>query len=653
MDLVRIIDAQLSFGTIPILDKAEFKISSGERVCIVGRNGTGKSTLMQVIEGTIPLDGGEINRVGGVKIARLEQDPPKNISSTVFDFIAEGLPEVAQLLKDYHHISHDVAEDPSDANLNKLDKLLSRLDSSNGWQFETRINHVMSRLNLDGDTNLDSLSGGWLRKVALARALVKEPDLLLLDEPTNHLDVKAIEWLEGFLKDFNGAVLFISHDRAFIHRLATRIVDLDRGRILNFPGDYAAYIVGKEEALQVEVQQNALFDKRLAEEETWIRQGVKARRTRSESRVRELNAMRTERKGRLAKLGTADISVSTANRSGKLVFEGKNIAFGFGDTPLVKNFSTLVMRGDRIGLIGPNGAGKTTLVKLLLGDLEVDSGSVKQGVNLEIAYFDQYRMQLDENLTVQENVADGKQELTIDGNTRHVLGYLQDFLFSPKRARTPVKALSGGEKNRLLLAKLFSKPSNLLILDEPTNDLDIETLELLEDIVANYKGTVLTVSHDREFINNTVTSIYAFEGNGHVEEVFGDFSEYKRYTEAREAQRALLSKNQSSKDQTNKGQSKKDTVANDKAPKPKKADSSPSVAQTKKLSYKQQRELEELPGILEKLEQQVETLQVQVNSPEFFKATQQQTQEILNQLSEAESNLDTAFSRWEELEDLQ
>ena len=648
MDLVRIIDAQLSFGTIPILDKAEFKISSGERVCVVGRNGTGKSTLMQVIEGTIPLDGGEINRVGGVKIARLEQDPPKNISSTVFDYIAEGLPEVAQLLKDYHHISHDVAEDPSDANLNKLDKLLSRLDSSNGWQFETRINNVMSRLNLDGDTNLDSLSGGWLRKVALARALVKEPDLLLLDEPTNHLDVKAIEWLEGFLKDFNGAVLFISHDRAFIHRLATRIVDLDRGRILNFPGDYSAYLVGKEEALEVEAQQNALFDKRLAEEETWIRQGVKARRTRSESRVRELMAMRTERKGRLEKLGTADISVSTANRSGKLVFEGKNISFGFGDTPLVKNFSTLVMRGDRIGLIGPNGAGKTTLVKLLLGDLEVDSGSVRQGVNLEIAYFDQYRMQLDENLTVQENVADGKQELTIDGNTRHVLGYLQDFLFSPKRARTPVKALSGGEKNRLLLAKLFSKPSNLLILDEPTNDLDIETLELLEDIVANYKGTVLTVSHDREFINNTVTSIYAFEGDGHIEEVFGDFNEYKRYTDAREAKRALLSKKEPTK-----ATAKKEKVTSEPAPKLEKATSSPSVTQTKKLSYKQQHELEALPGLLEILEQQVETLQLKVNSPEFFKASQQQTQEILNQLSEAESKLDTAFSRWEELEDLQ
>ncbi|MCJ8273020.1 MAG: ATP-binding cassette domain-containing protein, partial [Psychrosphaera sp.] len=420
------------------------------------------------------------------------------------------------------------------------------------------------------------------------------------------------------------------------------------GRILNFPGDYAAYIVGKEEALQVEVQQNALFDKRLAEEETWIRQGVKARRTRSESRVRELMAMRTERKGRLEKLGTADISVSSANRSGKLVFEGKNISFGFGDTPLVKNFSTLVMRGDRIGLIGPNGAGKTTLVKLLLGDLEVDSGSVRQGVNLEIAYFDQYRMQLDENLTVQENVADGKQELTIDGNTRHVLGYLQDFLFSPKRARTPVKALSGGEKNRLLLAKLFSKPSNLLILDEPTNDLDIETLELLEDIVANYKGTVLTVSHDREFINNTVTSIYAFEGDGHIEEVFGDFSEYKRYTDAREAKKALLSKKEPSK-----ATAKKEKVANEQAPKAKKAASSPSVTQTKKLSYKQQHELEALPGLLEALEQQVETLQVQVNSAEFFKASQQQTQEILNQLSNAESKLDTAFSRWEELEDLQ
>jgi ATP-binding cassette subfamily F protein uup len=636
MDLVRIIDAQLSFGTIPILDRAEFKISNGERVCIVGRNGAGKSTLMKIIEGTILLDSGEINRVGGVTIARLEQDPPKNISATVFDYIAEGLPEVAQLLKDYHHVSHDVAEDPSMANLNKLDRLQTGLDSNNGWQFETRINLVMSRLNLDGDTNLSNLSGGWLRKVALARALVKEPDLLLLDEPTNHLDVKAIEWLESFLFDFNGAVLFISHDRAFIHKLATRIVDLDRGKILNFPGDYSAYLVGKEESLQVEAQQNALFDKRLAEEETWIRQGVKARRTRNEGRVRELKALRNERRARIDKLGTADISVSKANRSGKLVFEGKNIEFSFTDTPLVKNFSTLVVRGDRIGLVGPNGAGKTTLVKLLLGDLEPLRGTIRQGVNLEVAYFDQYRMQLDEELSVQENVADGKQEITIDGNTRHVLGYLQDFLFSPPRARTPVKALSGGEKNRLLLAKLFSKPSNVLILDEPTNDLDIETLELLEEIVSKYQGTVLTVSHDREFINNTVTSIYAFEGDGHVEEMVGDFNDYKRFVDSRELQRAQLKK---AKTVVEPPQKVKNTQVD------------ASVSPNKKLSYKLQKELDDLPALLGSLEQQIEALQVQIASADFYKQSHDKTQEILNQLADAESKLDVAYSRWEELED--
>ena len=422
-------------------------------------------------------------------------------------------------------------------NLTKLDKLQSQLENADGWQFETQINMVISRLGLNGDTDLANLSGGWLRKVALARALVRSPDLLLLDEPTNHLDVKAIGWLESFLLDFKGAVLFISHDRAFIHKLATRIVDLDRGKILNFPGNYQTYIEGKEEALKVEEQQNALFDKRLAQEETWIRQGIKARRTRNEGRVRALKALRVERKARIEKMGNAEINISHANRSGKLVFEAKNICFGYQGKPLVNHFSTMVMRGDRIGLVGPNGVGKTTLIKLLLGDIEVDSGSVRQGVNLEIAYFDQYRMALNEEASVQDNVADGKQEITIDGNTRHVLGYLQDFLFSPARARTPVKALSGGEKNRLLLAKLFSKPSNLLVLDEPTNDLDIETLELLEEIVANYPGTVLTVSHDRAFINNTVTSIYAFEGDGVVQEIVGDFNEYQHFIDKREQQR--------------------------------------------------------------------------------------------------------------------
>ncbi len=638
MDLVRIVDAQLSYGMTPLLDRAEFKISGGERVCIVGRNGAGKSTLMQVIEGIIPLDSGEINRVGGIKIARLEQDPPKNISATVYDYIAAGVPEVAELLTGFHDISHVVAEDPSDSNLNKMAKLQSQLDDANAWQFDTQINLVMSRLELDGDVNLSNLSGGWLRKVALARALVRSPDLLLLDEPTNHLDVSAIEWLESFLKEFNGAVLFISHDRAFIHRLATRIVDLDRGQISSFPGDYAKYLISKEEALQVEAQQNALFDKRLAEEEAWIRQGVKARRTRNEGRVRALKALRDEHKARVNTVGTADISVGKAARSGKLVFESKHADFAFGDKALVKNFSTLVMRGDRIGLVGPNGVGKTTLIKLLLGDLTPTGGVVKQGVNLEIAYFDQYRLALDESKSVQDNVGEGKEEVTVDGRPRHVLGYLQDFLFSPARARTPVSALSGGEKNRLLLAKLFLKPSNVLILDEPTNDLDIETLELLEEIVANYQGTVLTVSHDRAFINNTVTSIYAFEGNGHVEEIVGGFDEYKRFTDLRLAQEKKL-----------------------QAKSPVKADASakasvqtkPTQAKpTKKLSFKLQHELDGLPALLETLEAEVNTLQAQVNHSDFFKKSQQQTQDILNQLSNAESKLDAAFSRWEELEEL-
>lgn len=636
MDLIRLNDAELSFGTIPILDQAEFKIESGERVCIVGRNGAGKSTLMQVVEGVVSLDDGEINRLNNVAIARLEQDPPKHVDACVFDYIAEGLPEVAQLLKDYHHVSAKIAEAPTEQNLSRLDKLQSDLEAADGWQFETRINHVMSRLALDGDTHLSNLSGGWLRKVALARALVKEPDLLLLDEPTNHLDVKAIEWLESFLLDFKGAVLFISHDRAFIQKLATRIVDLDRGKILNFPGDYQTYLNGKAEALEVEAQQNALFDKKLAEEEVWIRQGIKARRTRNEGRVRALKALRKERSERIDRMGTADISVSSAGRSGKLVFEAKKISFAYEDKPLVKDFSTLVMRGDRIGLVGPNGVGKTTLIKLLLGQIAVDSGSVRQGVNQEVAYFDQYRMQLDEEQSVQDNVADGKQEITMDGKTRHVLGYLQDFLFSPKRARTPVKALSGGEKNRLLLAKLFSKPSNILILDEPTNDLDIETLELLEEIVANYPGTVLTVSHDRAFINNTVTSIYAFEGDGHIEEIVGDFNEYQHFCAQRDAKVQ---------------EAKKRSLELEQAEKQKKAKTNASVKQGKKLSYMAQRELDELPALVESLELQVEELQAQVNSPEFFKQDASDTQKILNQLAESESKLEAAYSRWEELED--
>lgn len=640
MDLVRISNAQLSFGLTPLLDKAEFKVSAGERVCIVGRNGAGKSTLLKVLSGLVHLDDGDINQLKTLKVARLEQDPPRNIDQSVFDYVAEALPDVAQLLRDYHHASDAVAHDPSEQNLSKLDKLQSELDIKDAWQFDSRINTILTKLGLTPDLQLAQLSGGWSRKAALARALVTLPDLLMLDEPTNHLDVASIEWLEGFLKEFEGAIVFISHDRAFIRSLATRIVDLDRGTLTSYPGNYAQYLLAKEDALKVEEQQNALFDKKLAQEETWIRQGIKARRTRNEGRVRALKALRQERKARVNRQGNVDFSVAKAQKSGKVVFEAHNLHFTIKDEygkpkTLVEDFSTLVVRGDKIGLVGPNGIGKTTLIKLLMGDNSPTSGKVKQGVNLEIAYFDQYRNTLDEEKSVQDNVAEGKQDIVVDGNSRHVLGYLQDFLFSPARARTPVKALSGGEKNRLLLAKLFLKPSNLLVLDEPTNDLDVETLELLEDILANYAGTVLIVSHDREFINNTVTSVFAFTGNGGVTEVVGGYDDFQRWYEQSQAQKSKATP-----------KAVKDTK--ESSPNVSKADKKPS----KKLSYKDQRELDALPELVEQLEADIENLQAQVNDPEFFKKSAEDTTPVLNQLQELESKLDTAFSRWEELEAL-
>ncbi len=530
MDLIRISKAQLAYGTHPLLDNADAVIESGERVCIVGRNGAGKSTLLKVLDGQVILDDGEINQVGSLKISRLEQDPPKGASGTVFDYVAQGMPEIANLLIDFHHVSTQLQTDCTDQLLNKLERLSNKLEAADGWRFDSRIQLVLTQLELTPDAKLESLSGGWLRKVALARALVSEPDLLLLDEPTNHLDMTSVMWLEQFLKEFKGGIVFISHDRAFIRAVATRILDLDRGKLISYPGDYATYLEQKAHDLKVEETQNALFDKRLAEEEAWIRQGVKARRTRNEGRVRELKQLRNERKKRVDQVGKTDFNIETADRSGKLVFEAKHLHHAFKDKIIADDFSTLVMRGDRIGLVGPNGIGKTTLLKLLFGDLKADSGEIKQGVNLEFAYFDQYREKLDEEATVQDNVAEGKQEVMMGGRSRHVLGYLQDFLFPPARARTPVKALSGGEKNRLLLAKLFLKPSNILVLDEPTNDLDIETLELLEDIINQYQGTVLIVSHDREFIDNTCSSVWAFEGNGKVTDIVGGYSDYEAYT---------------------------------------------------------------------------------------------------------------------------
>lgn len=634
MDLIRITGAQLAFGTHPLLDNAEMLIENGERVCIVGRNGAGKSSLLKVLDSQIQLDDGEINRLSGLKVARLEQDPPKGANGTVFDYVANGLPHIATLLIEYHEVSARLSQDNSEKTLKQFERLSSQLEANDGWRFETQINQVLSQLELDPNSDLTSLSGGWLRKVALAKALVGEPDLLLLDEPTNHLDVASIEWLEKFLKEFNGAIVFISHDRAFIRSMATRILDLDRGKLVSYPGNYEKYLEQKEHALKVEESQNALFDKKLAEEEAWIRQGIKARRTRNEGRVRALKQLRVERKARVEKQGKADFNIESAQRSGKLVFEAEAISQGFTSKPIVKDFSTLVMRGDRIGLVGPNGVGKTTLLKILFGELPLDSGKVKQGVNLEVAYFDQYRSVLDEEASVQDNVADGKQEVNIGGRSRHVLGYLQDFLFPPARARSPVKSLSGGEKNRLLLAKLFVKPSNVLVLDEPTNDLDVETLELLEEILANYQGTVLVVSHDREFIDNTCSTVWGFLGDGKVVEVVGGYQDFQNYAQSL-AEKTVIEQKQ--KDTEN------DKKINDK----------PLAKKAGKLSYKLKRELEELPALLESLEQEVEELQEVVNSPDFFKQDSEQTQKTLNQLQQAESKLETAFMRWEELEQLQ
>ena len=635
MDLIRILKAQLAFGTHALLNKADAVIESGERVCVVGRNGAGKSTLLKVLDGQVVLDDGEINQLGGIRISRLEQDPPKGASGTVFDYVAQGMPEIANLLIDFHHVSNELQTVCTDKLLNKLERLSTQLEAVDGWRFDSRIQLVLTQLELTPDAKLESLSGGWLRKVALARALVSEPDLLLLDEPTNHLDMASVMWLEQFLKEFKGGIVFISHDRAFIRAVATRILDLDRGKLISYPGDYATYLEQKAHDLKVEEAQNALFDKRLAEEETWIRQGVKARRTRNEGRVRELKQLRTERKQRVDQVGKTDFNIETADRSGKLVFEAQHLCHAFKDKVIADDFSTLVMRGDRIGLVGPNGIGKTTLLKLMFGDLKPDSGITKQGVNLEFAYFDQYREKLDEEATVQDNVAEGKQEVMMGGRSRHVLGYLQDFLFPPARARTPVKALSGGEKNRLLLAKLFLKPSNILVLDEPTNDLDIETLELLEDIINQYQGTVLIVSHDREFIDNTCSSVWAFEGNGKVTDIVGGYSDYEAYVNY------LAEQEKKTQQQPVKKVEK--VVAPIAKP----------AAKTNKLSYKLKLELEQLPNKMEKLEAEIEAQQAVVSDSDFFKQESDVTTKALNHLAQLESDLEAALERWEELEELQ
>lgn len=629
MSLISMSGAWLSFSDSPLLDNTELHIEPNERVCLVGRNGAGKSTLMKILNREVPLDDGRIVYEQDLIVARLQQDPPRNVEGTVFDFVSEGVFEQAEHLKAYHAISHLVETDPSEKNMNKLAQVMEILDHQGLWQLDSRINEVLLKLGLDADTELKSLSGGWLRKAALGRALVSAPHILLLDEPTNHLDIESIAWLEDFLKEFQGSIIFISHDRSFIRNMATRIVDLDRGKLVSYPGNYEEYLLAKEEALRVEELQNAEFDKKLAQEEVWIRQGIKARRTRNEGRVRALKALRKERSDRREVMGTAKMQVVEAASSGKIVFEMEDVNYSIAGKQLVSNFSSQVMRGDKIALIGPNGCGKTTLLKLMLSQIKADSGRVHCGTKLEVAYFDQHRAELDPERTVMDNLAEGKQEVMVNGRARHVLGYLQDFLFHPKRAMTPVKALSGGERNRLLLAKLFLRPSNLLILDEPTNDLDVETLELLEEMIDSYQGTVMLVSHDREFVDNSATECWIYEGNGVINSYVGGYhdAQHQRRNQKPIRQAAV--------------------TENKPAAQPK---AEPAKRTANKLSYNQQRELEQLPAQISTLEEKIEALQQQMSDANFFTLPHEETQQVITALAAAEQELEQAFERWEALE---
>ena len=638
MALLNLSNAYLGFGDHPLLDHTELHIEPNERVCLVGRNGAGKSTLMKILAGEIQLDDGKLTLEKDIVVTRLEQDPPRHVQESVFDYVAEGIAHLSDLLKQYHHISQQMQTDYSDELLTKLSHIQAQLEHNNGWQFENRIQDTLKLLELDPDKKLCELSGGWVRRAALARALVADPDILLLDEPTNHLDVEAITWLEDLLLNFKGSIIFISHDRSFIRKMATRIVDLDRGKLVSYPSNYDLYLETKAEDLRVEELQNALFDKKLAQEEVWIRQGIKARRTRNEGRVRALKKLREERRNRREVQGSAKIQIDQSTRSGKIVFDIENASYEVAGKTLLKNFSATIQRGDKIALVGANGCGKTTFIKLLLGELQPTSGTIHCGTKLEVAYFDQYRAELDLEKTVMDNVADGKQDIEVNGVKRHVLGYLQDFLFPPKRAMTPVKALSGGERNRLLLAKLLLKPNNLLILDEPTNDLDVETLELLEELLTDYQGTLIIVSHDRQFIDNTVEECFFFEGDGVVNKYIGGYFDAKQQQIQYHASLAAHSQNVK----------KNEPLAIE----PVKAEKPKAEQKKVKLSYKEQRELEALPAQMEALEAEMEALQTEVNSADFFSKEASYTQAQLQKLAEAEMALEQAFERWEQLENI-
>lgn len=626
--MITLQNVSLTFGLRPILDQADLVIEPGNRIGLLGRNGEGKSTLLKVLTGEQSVDQGQVRRQPGLRIARLEQEIHNNSGASVLDVVLDGLGEKGILIQRFHDLAKSSANGDA-STLKALAEVQKEIDASNAWSIDQQAIAILSRMDLDPEAEFDALSGGMKRRVLLARALADDPEVLLLDEPTNHLDLEAILWMEEFLSRYQGTLIFITHDRRFLRRLATRIVELDRGRLYDWACDYTTFLERKQALLDAEEVANAKFDKKLAEEEVWIRKGIKARRTRNEGRVRALKAMREERRNRLGKLGNADIRIQEGQGSGTLIAEAKNVSFSYSEHSVISGMNTIIHRGDRVGIIGPNGAGKTTLIKLLLGELKAQSGNIRTGSNLQIAYLDQYRAALEEHKTVADNVSEGRDTITIAGKDKHILSYLQDFLFTPERARSPVSVLSGGEKNRLLLAKLFTRPANVLVLDEPTNDLDIETLELLEEVVTEYKGTLLIVSHDRTFINNTVTQCLVLEGDGSVHEYVGDYDDWLRFKDQREKTQ------QASKLQTKKA-----------------LDSDKTEKKPRKLSFREQKELETLPIEIEKMEEEHQSKVTEMSTADFYKMDASVIREKQTEVEQLSKNIEAAYHRWEELEAL-
>ncbi len=624
-------NTSLSFGYVALLDAIELVVESGERLCVVGRNGTGKSSLLKVLYGDVQADEGERWVRPGLRIARLEQELPEATHGNAYDVVAQGLGRLGQLIQEYHHAVVELEHNHSEQQIDHVSRLQHELESADGWRFEQRINTMLSKMELPPEQEISTLSGGMQRRVLLARALVTDPELLLLDEPTNHLDIEGITWLEEYLSSYSGALVFVTHDRSFLQHMATRILELDRGMLSSWPGDYANYLVKREERLAVEAEQNARFDKKLAQEEVWIRQGIKARRTRNEGRVRALKSLREQRKARREMQGKVRLNLDSTEQSGKLVAEVEHICVSFQSEPLISDFSTRIMRGDRIGIIGPNGVGKTTLIRTLLGELKPDSGLVKLGSKLQIAYFDQTRAQLDPEKSVEDNLNRGSEMVSINGRQMHVISYLQNFLFTPERIRSPVKSLSGGERNRLLLARLFTRPANVLVMDEPTNDLDVETLELLEELLSEFDGTLLLVSHDRAFLDNVVTSTIVFEGDGKLGEYVGGYQDWYDYQQQHDTSGEIIG----NKPKKPENRSIKQVAA---------------TAKSAKLSYKDQRELDSLPEKIESLESKQQALDEQINDPGFYQQDQQYIQDKLSDLAEVAQDLEQAYQRWDRLE---